>query len=44
MSQASRCQQCGEWFEDPWQSMYCPSCEDYREMRKEDEEADGSGE
>lgn len=34
----SRCQKCGEWFDDPWMSMYCPGCEDYIKMRREEED------
>lgn len=37
-----RCDNCGQWFtsepEEHGQPLYCPGCEDYIEMRREEEE------
>lgn len=32
----NRCEQCGQWFDDPWMSKFCPDCEDYNDMQKEE--------
>lgn len=37
MSELCQCQNCGRWLARP-EDLYCPECEDYIAMRREEDE------